>query len=79
MDAFMAVCRNVERTHWRNLNDVRASFPHADLIGNSVCFNVCGNTYRVIARIRYRDLAATDVLIHLIMTHPEYDKWWKGK
>ena len=65
---------------WTCLQDVRATFPHADAVtvnsGRSVVvFNIAGNKYRLIAAIHYnRQLAFT----LMVLTHAEYDKGkWK--
>jgi mRNA interferase HigB len=61
------------------LQDVRATFPHADLInvasGRSVVvFNIAGNKYRLITAIHYnRQL----VFAMMVLTHTQYasGKW----
>jgi len=63
------------RAHWRNLDDVKTSFPHADLVGDCTVFNVGGNKYRLVTIIIY---AVQRVYIRFVMTHAEYDKErWK--
>jgi mRNA interferase HigB len=74
LETFMAWCKTVERADWRTFADVRASFPHADLIGDSVCFNLGGNKYRVLAGIDYRADKPAWVYIEMVLTHKEYDK-----
>lgn len=65
---------------WQNLIDVRRIYPHADGIetdGNGVltAFNIGGNKYRLIARIRY-DWKLVN--IRCVLTHADYDKdKWK--
>ena len=66
--------------HWRNLQDVRKTFPHADGVRvksgrTATVFNVRGNKYRLIVMIDY----PTGVVIVLtVLTHAEYDKEkWK--
>jgi mRNA interferase HigB len=57
---------------WVHPKDIKARFPAASfLAGNRVVFNIRGNRYRLIARVRY-DLGR--VYIRFIGTHPEYDK-----
>ena len=65
---------------WTSLDDVRATFPHADAVAVSsgrsvVVFNIAGNKYRLITAIHYnRQLAFT----LMVLTHAEYDKEkWK--
>jgi mRNA interferase HigB len=65
---------------WRNLLDVRELYPHADAVntaasGSLTVFNICGNKYRLIARIRY-DWQLIN--IRCVVTHRDYDKGtWK--
>ncbi len=60
---------------WQNLLDVRRVFPHADGIqtdaGLLTVFNIRGNKYRLIVRIRY-DWQLINV--RCVLTHAEYDK-----
>ena len=64
---------------WSSLQDVRRAYPHADgvktLSGDVLTvFNIGGNKYRLVARIRY-DYQLINV--RAVMTHQEYDqgKW----
>src|SRR5437899_628471 len=60
---------------WTSLEDIRETFPDADMLGPLVIFNIRGNRYRLIVRIvfRYRR-----VYIKEFLTHAEYDKGgWK--
>jgi mRNA interferase HigB len=65
---------------WRSLVDVRRIYPHADAVetpasGTLTVFNICGNKYRLIARIRY-DWQLVNV--RCVLTHAEYNKEkWK--
>ena len=61
---------------WRNLPDVRRAFPHADAVRTKAgdvltVFNIGGNKYRLIARIRY-DFQLVNV--RHVFTHREYDQ-----
>jgi mRNA interferase HigB len=43
---------------WRGMQDVRRAYPHADGVRTSggetlTVFNIAGNKYRLIARVRY--------------------------
>jgi len=50
-------------------------FPHADSVGDLTVFNIGGNKYRLIVRIRY-DFQLIN--IRAVFTHKEYDKGdWK--
>ena len=64
---------------WNGLQDVRSDYPHADGVrvsGDDILtvFNIGGNKYRLIARIRY-DYQLVNV--RCVLTHAEYDegKW----
>jgi mRNA interferase HigB len=64
---------------WGSLSDVRRIYRHADGVrtrssGALTVFNICGNKYRLIARIRY-DWGLINV--RCVLTHAEYDtnKW----
>lgn len=64
---------------WRSLADVRKAFPHADGVrsssGTLTVFNIGGNKYRLVARIRY-DFELVNV--RSVLTHAEYDSGqWK--
>jgi mRNA interferase HigB len=51
---------------WRHYSDLRATFPPADLVGNSTVLNLGGNKYRLIARVLY---VSHKVYIVRVMTH----------
>ena len=64
---------------WASLQDVRQTYPHADGVkaaggGTLSVFNIGGNKYRLVARIRY-DYQLINV--RAVLTHQEYDdgKW----
>ena len=66
---------------WANLQDLRRTYPHADGVRTSggdalTVFNIGGNKYRLVARIRY-DYQLINV--RAVMTHKEYNEGqWKG-
>jgi len=63
------------KAKWQNIAGVRKDYPHADLVGRFVIFNIAGNNYRLIAEIHYKSQL---VLIRHILTHADYDKdRWK--
>ena len=69
-----------KKSRWACLQDVRATFPHADAVEVSsgrrvVVFNIAGNKYRLITALHYnRQLAFT----LMVLTHAEYDRGkWK--
>jgi mRNA interferase HigB len=65
---------------WTSLQDARRDYPHADGVstkrgGTLTVFNIAGNKYRLIARIRY-DYQLINV--RSLLTHQEYDRGdWK--
>lgn len=65
------------KAKWKNLAEVKQSYPHADLYLCCTIFNIRGNNYRLIALINYR---TQGIQIQHILTHAEYDKdkWKKG-
>lgn len=61
---------------WASLQDVRRTLRSADGVrtGNDeilTVFNICGNKYRLIVRIRYEYWL---VNVRAVLTHPEYDR-----
>jgi mRNA interferase HigB len=63
---------------WRNFAELRQTFNSADQVGDCVVFNVGGNKYRVVGRVRYARQSMQGVVYILkVMTHAEYDehKW----
>ncbi len=68
--------RIAKRAAWRNLADVRQTYPSADRVEKYTVFNVKGNAYRLIAEINYR---TKRVFIRHVLTHQEYDEGrWKS-
>ena len=65
-----------KKSHWRNLAELKETYPAADQVGRYTVFNIRGNRYRLISRIVYR---SQTVFIVMIVTHEEYDldKWEK--
>ena len=60
---------------WGNLEDVRKTFPSADMVGDLAIFNIRGNNYRLIARMVFQ---YKRIYIKEFLTHAEYDKGgWK--
>ncbi|MFI5381463.1 MAG: type II toxin-antitoxin system HigB family toxin [Tepidisphaerales bacterium] len=68
------------RAAWRSLRDVRQTYPHADGVASAgggvlTVFNICGNRYRLIARVCY-DYQLIN--IRAVLTHEEYNRRdWK--
>ncbi len=60
---------------WKDIIEIKQTYPHADAVGACTVFNVKGNHYRLIAKIDYR---AQIISIKRVLTHAEYDKEkWK--
>ena len=61
-----------EKAEWKKPSDIVSEYPNVSIIhSNRVCFNIKGNTYRLIVKINY-DYGL--VWIRFIGTHAEYDK-----
>jgi mRNA interferase HigB len=56
---------------WRNLEDIRKSFPATDMAGDLAIFNIRGNNYRLIVRMVFQ---YKRIYIKEFLTHAEYDK-----
>ncbi len=62
----------VENTHWDGSQDIKNRYPNASFLANNrVIFNIKGNSYRLVVKIRYQNGI---VLIEWIGTHAEYNK-----
>ena len=72
--------KTAENATWSNLRDVRRTYPQADGVktqGGEILtvFNIGGNKYRLVVRIRY-DYELINV--RSVLTHAEYDEGnWK--
>jgi mRNA interferase HigB len=65
----------VNRTKYKSFNELRRTFPSADLVGNKIVFNIGGNKYRLVTAIHFN---RGKVYIRHILTHAEYDRGgWK--
>lgn len=74
-DQLMAWWKTARNARWTSIVDVRKNYPAADAAGRLTVFNVCGNKFRLIARIDY---AKQIIWIRYVLTHAEYDKEdWK--
>ena len=73
--ALQVWCDTAVEAEWKNLEDVRKSFPATDMVGDLAIFNIRGNHYRLIVRMVYR---YKRIYIKEFLTHAEYDKGgWK--
>lgn len=72
--------KTATHARWDSINEVRKDYPHADGIrtkdgGILTVFNIGGNKYRLVARIRY-DYQLVNV--RAVLTHREYGEGrWK--
>lgn len=67
-------------SHWKHLDDVRQTFPHADPVGQLTVFNIGGNNYRLITKIVFptKESNSGRVYIRAVLTHADYSKGnWK--
>jgi len=63
--------RVAEGARWSSLADVREDFASADLVGDRLVFNIKGNRYRLVCRVRF---GHPIMFVRWIGTHAEYDK-----
>ena len=62
----------VEREAWHTTQDIKKRYPSADFLAdNRVIFNIKGNSYRLVVKVRYQNGM---VMIEWVGTHAEYDK-----
>lgn len=62
----------VEKASFRNPNELKNEYPNASILkDNRICFNIKGNTYRLIVKVNF-DYQM--MWIRFIGTHAEYDK-----
>ena len=64
------------KSRWENLQEVRQSFPHADLATvasrrSVTMFNIAGNHHRLITAIHYN---TQKIFILKLLTHAQYSK-----
>jgi mRNA interferase HigB len=65
----------VSHSDYKSFNELRMTFPSADLVGNLIVFNIGGNKYRLIASVHFN---RGKVYIRHVLTHAAYDRGaWK--
>jgi mRNA interferase HigB len=70
-DALKAWYAEAEAAAWRNPAEIKAKYHSASVLKDSrMVFNICGNKYRLVVKISYKNGV---VLIRFIGTHKEYD------
>ncbi len=63
------------KARWKNIEEVRKTYPKTDPVGPYTVFNIKGNSYRLIAKIEY---GKGMIFIKSVLTHAEYDEGdWK--
>ncbi len=71
-DALIAWRDETERANWKTTQDIKNRYRSADFLAdNRVIFNIKGNRFRLVVKIRYQNGI---VLIEWIGTHAEYSK-----
>ncbi len=66
--------KTARKARWRSIQDVRRTYPRADGVTPSrgqtlTVFDICGNKYRLVARIRYDHEL---INVRNVLTHAEY-------
>jgi len=70
-DALKAWFAEAERADWKTPSEIKTNYRSASILGdNRVIFNVCGNKYRLVTKISYKNGI---VLIRFVGTHKQYD------
>lgn len=70
-DALKTWFAEAEKASWLNPAEIKEQYGSASILrDNRVVFNVCGNKYRLVVKISYKNSV---VLIRFIGTHKEYD------
>jgi len=65
----------MEQTDFKNVAELRAVFPTADLVDQWIVFNIGGNRVRLIVSAHFN---RNRIYIRRVLTHREYDKGsWK--
>ena len=64
--------KEVSQASWRNPNEIKTEYVKASILKNGrVVFNICGNSYRLIVDINYKNEWC---FVRFIGTHSDYDK-----
>jgi mRNA interferase HigB len=63
---------DVERADWKTPQDIKLRYKSADFLANNrVIFNIKGNSYRLVVKVRYQNGL---VLVEWVGTHAQYSK-----
>jgi mRNA interferase HigB len=66
---------NTKLANWSSFTEVRETFRHADIYSDCVVFDIGGNNFRLVTKIRYR---RKRIYIRAVLFHKDYDKnLWK--
>ena len=69
--ALKAWYAEAEAAAWQNPAEIKAQYRSASILKEGrVVFNICGNKYRLVVKISYKNAV---VLIRFVGTHQEYD------
>ena len=70
-EALKAWYAEAEAATWHNPAEIKSQYRSASILkDNRVVFNICGNKYRLVVKISYKNGV---ILIRFIGTHREYD------
>ena len=64
--------RVLSATSFANFNQLKKVFRQADYVAPFTIFDIGGNNYRIISRIKYQQ---NTVEVRWVLTHAEYDRW----
>lgn len=68
--------RIAKKAAWKNLMEVRRTFPTADAVGKFTVFNIKGNAYRLITEVNFW---TGRIFLRYVLSHAEYSKGGWGK
>lgn len=63
--------RVASRAEWRSIADVHLVYLHADAAGGCTVFNIKGNHFRLMVKIRYDKQL---IFIRFVLTHADYNR-----
>jgi mRNA interferase HigB len=70
-DSLKAWFAEAEKATWSAPGEIKAKYRSASFLkDNRVVFNICGNKYRLVTKVSYKNGI---VLIRFVGTHKEYD------
>jgi mRNA interferase HigB len=67
----LAWYKEAQKAKWKKPDDIKAKYGSASFIANNrVVFNIAGNKYRLVVKVRYDK---SILFVRFIGTHEEYD------